>query len=392
MMNKEEWLAKLISFDTTSCHSNLPLINYIANWFEDLKVSFSMTFNDDQTKANLFATLPACDHSLKNGLILSGHTDVVPVNGQKWNTDPFVAIKIDDRIYGRGASDMKGFIAVFLSLLPGYQKMALKRPLHIALSFDEEVGCLGVPLLIADIRKQGFQPAACIVGEPTEMAPVVAHKGIHSFKCSIHGLAAHSSLTPQGCNSIEHGNKMIGWLSELGNRYKKEGPYDQLFDVPFTSLATTMIKGGNAINTIPDLLEFCFEFRNLPEEDPDKIFRQIKTYALEELLQEMRKESTHAAIEIKPLSRIPAFQASDKAWITKVTKNATQKKVTKVSYATEAGQFQNAGIPTIVCGPGRIQEAHKPNEYVTLEQLNQCERFLRDVVNSRNIPLPKLYC
>lgn len=382
-MNTEEWLTKLISFDTTSCRSNLPLIDFMANWFDDLGISFSLTFNEEKTKANLLATLPAEDQSLTDGLILSGHTDVVPVTGQQWDTCPFTAVVKNGRIYGRGSCDMKGFLAVALSLIPEYQRMRLKRPLHFAFSYDEEVGCLGVPFLIADLQKQGFQPAACIVGEPTEMAPVVAHKGIHSFKCVIRGQAAHSSLTPKGCNSIEHGTKLIGWLKSFGEKLKKEGLTDELFDVPFTSLATTMISGGVAMNTIPEHLEFTFEYRNLPEEDPLKIYQTIEAYAFEELLQEMQKESKNASIEIKQLNRIHAFQALEEAWITQTSRKVTQEKnVLKVSYATEAGYFQKAGISTIICGPGSIHDAHTPNESISLEQLEKCKRFLLDVVCS----------
>lgn len=380
-MNKEEWLSKLIAFDTTSCHSNLPLIDALANWFEDLKIPFILTFNEDRSKANLFATLPGRDHAPHGGLILSGHTDVVPVKGQHWDTDPFKATQKEGRIYGRGASDMKGFLAVVLALIPEYQKMELKRPLHFAFSYDEEVGCLGAPLLIADIQKQGIQPAGCIVGEPTEMVPVVAHKGINSFRCSLHGHAMHSSLPPKGCNAIEHGAKLIVWLKALADKLKKEGPADERFDLPYTSLATTMISGGIAINTIPEFLEFCFEFRNLPEVDPRTIYQEFETYALKHLLPEMQKESKTAAIAIKPLNQIPAFQASEEAWITQICRKASQEeKIVKVSYATEAGQFQSAGIPTIICGPGRIQDAHKANEYVEVEQLAKCEQFLREVI------------
>lgn len=373
-MNSEEWLTKLIAFDTTSRHSNLPLIHCIGNWLEQRGIAVRLTYDSSGKKANLFASLPSQD---KGGLLLSGHTDVVPVDGQAWEGDPFCATLKNGRIYGRGACDMKGFIAVVLSLIPEFQERG--HPIHLAFSYDEEVGCLGAPLLIADFQQQGIQPAACIVGEPTEMVPVVAHKGINCFRCRVHGHAAHSSLTPKGCNAIEHAAKLICWLRNYAGKLKEV--QDPLYDVPFTTLTSTMISGGIAVNTIPAFLEFLFEFRNLPEADPEQIYRQINAYAQEHLLPEMRKESPDASIEIESVGKIPAFQTSEEAGIARAAhKAAKETAFRKVSYATEAGLFQQAGIPTIVCGPGSIHEAHKPNEFVTLEQLAKCEEFLRRLV------------
>lgn len=377
-IDKEEWLSKLIAFDTTSCNSNLLLIEYVGNWLDHLKIPVSLTYDSTKAKANLFATLPASDGSLNGGLILSGHTDVVPVTGQPWDSHPFCAVKRDNRIYGRGACDMKGFLAVVLSLIPEIQKNnTRKNPVHIAFSYDEEVGCLGVPLLIADLQQKGIQPSACIVGEPTVMVPVIAHKGINSFKCRLHGLAAHSSLPTKGCNAIEYGAQLICWLRELAKQFKEKGFKDERYDVPYTTLTSTMVSGGIAINTIPSSLEFLFEFRNLPEDNPAQISQTIKNYVTECLIPEMQTESVDAAVEIEPISCIPAFQSSEEGLIEFLGKRDSMK---KVSYATEAGLFQKAGIPTIVCGPGSITEAHKANEFVSLEQLDECEKFLRKVI------------
>ncbi len=377
-MDKEIWLAKLVAYDTTSCNSNLPLIEYVGNWLESLKIPTALTYDPTGTKANLFATLPASDGSLEGGLILSGHTDVVPVSGQAWDSNPFCTTKKNQRIYGRGTCDMKGFLAVVLALIPEFQSTPLKQPVHVAFSYDEEVGCLGVPLLIADLQQKGIHPAACIVGEPTEMVPVVAHKGINSFKCRVHGHAVHSSLTPKGCNAIEYGAKLICWLREFADQLKVKGSQDILYDVPYTTLATTMASGGIAMNTIPSFLEFLFEFRNLPQDNPHLIAQAIKEYVSGHLIREMQKDSTDASVEIELINSIPAFQASDdEIWSEIIGKKDNPK---KVSYATEAGLFQQAGIPTIVCGPGSIVEAHKANEFVSLEQLDTCEKFLRMVV------------
>lgn len=378
IIDKETWLARLVAFDTTSCNSNLPLIECVGNWLDHLKIPFTLTYDPTKTKANLFASLPASDGSLNGGLILSGHTDVVPVSGQVWASNPFCAMKRDNRIYGRGTCDMKGFLAVVLSLIPELQSNSRKYPLHLAFSYDEEVGCLGVPLLIADLQRKGIQPAACIVGEPTEMVPVIAHKGINSFKCRIHGHAAHSSLTSKGCNAIEYGAKLICWLRSFAEQIKEKGIKDDLYDVPYTTLTSTMVSGGIAMNTIPSFLEFLFEFRNLPHDNPNQISQAIKDYVSDYLIPEMQKESVDASVEIEPINSIPAFQASKDIELIKIPKD--RNRIKKVSYATEAGFFQKAGIPTIVCGPGNIMEAHKANEFVSVEQLDECEKFLRMVV------------
>lgn len=377
-MDKEAWLARLVAFDTSSCNSNLPLMECVGNWFDHLQIPFTLTYDPTKTKANLFASIPASDGSLTGGLILSGHTDVVPVSGQVWDSNPFCAIKRDNRIYGRGTCDMKGFLAVVLALIPELQTFPRKHPVHFAFSYDEEVGCLGAPLLIADFQQKGIQPTACIVGEPTEMVPVVAHKGINSFRCRIHGHAVHSSLTSKGCNAIEYGAKLICWLRGFAEQLKEKGSKDDLYDVPYTTLSSTMISGGIAMNTIPSSLEFLFEFRNLPQDNPDQISQAIKDYVSRYLIPEMQKESEDASVEIESMNCIPAFQTSEDIELTEIA--GERDRIKKVSYATEAGLFQKAGIPTIVCGPGSIMEAHKANEFVSLEQLDECEKFLRMVV------------
>lgn len=377
-MDKEAWLNKLIAFDTTSCNSNLPLIEYVGNWLDHLQIPITLTYDPTKTKANLFASLPASDGSLDGGLILSGHTDVVPVSGQVWDSNPFCAIKRDNRIYGRGACDMKGFLAVVLALIPELQTNSRKHPVHLAFSYDEEVGCLGVPLLIADLQRKRIQPTACIVGEPTEMVPVIAHKGINSFKCRIHGHTAHSSLPPKGCNAIEYGAKLICWLRSFADQLKEKGTQDELYDVPYTTLTSTMVSGGIAMNTIPSFLEFLFEFRNLPHDNPNRISQTIKDYVSEHLIPEMQNEWADASVEIEPINCIPAFQSSEDLELIEIA--GERNRINKVSYATEAGLFQKAGIPTIVCGPGSIMEAHKANEFVSLEQLDECEKFLRMIM------------
>ena len=380
-MNSIEWLARLVGVDTTSRHSNLPLINLVQDWFANHRVVTRLTFNAQKTKANLVASLPTQEGSLSGGLLLSGHTDVVPVDGQEWLTNPFEMIEKDGLLYGRGTCDMKGFLAVMLASLPHLQKQRFKKPLHFAFSFDEEIGCLGAPLLIKDLQEAGIRPDACIVGEPTMMLPVIAHKGINVFRCRVHGRAVHSSLTPEGCNAIEYSAKLIHYLHSLAERMRVEGPFDTAFDVPFTSLSTNMIHGGIATNTVPALCEFTFEFRNLPQVAPQLIQEMIVAYIQNQLLPSMRDIVAEANIEFENIAAVPAFEANDAYFYKLVTTCLDQQETkNKVAYATEAGLFQQASIPTLLCGPGSIEQAHRENEYIAISQLQACESFLKNIV------------
>jgi len=382
-MNSIEWLSRLVAIDTTSRNSNLPLIQLAKDWFEQHGLSMRLTYNEEQNKANLVASLPAQSGDLSGGILLSGHTDVVPVDGQQWKTNPFSAVQIDDKIVGRGTCDMKGFLAVILSLVPYLQNKSLQHAVHFALSYDEEVGCHGARLLIADLQKAGIQPAACIVGEPTNMQPVVAHKGIQLVRCRIHGQAAHSSLTPQACNAIEYAATIIHYLHTLATQLAQEGPFDFNFDVPFTTLSVNSIQGGIAHNIIPAECEFYFEFRQLPEVKPAAIIEKIQAYIQTQLLPVMQKKYATAAIELEMIATVPSFEMSETKAITDIKQRlSTDTKVHKVAYATEAGLFQQAAIPTIVCGPGSIEQAHKPDEFVSIAQLEKCERALKQVICS----------
>jgi len=381
MTTSEVWLAKLISFDTTSRNSNLALIHSIQEWLSSHGIVSQLTYDSSGQKANLFATMPAHNGTVQGGMVLSGHTDVVPVDGQKWDTDPFKAIEKAGRIYGRGASDMKGFIAVILALLPEFHKLRLEKPLHFAFSYDEEIGCNGAPHLIADMQKRGIKPDACIVGEPTEMRPVTAHKGISVFKVNARGLATHSSLTPQGCNAIDYAASLVCYIRELANKLRKDGPFDEFYDVPFTSISTNMAQGGNAINTVPASCEFLFEIRNLPATSPQKLLEQIKYYIQTDLLPKMQSEYLKASIDVDLIAQAPGLETSEQTDVIQLARLLTNEKaIHKVAYATEAGLFHNAGIATIVCGPGSIEQAHRANEFIAIEQLRLCEAFLRRLV------------
>lgn len=380
-MNTLKWLSRLISVDTTSRNSNIALIHLVQEWFDQHKAITRLTYNADQSKANLFATLPAQHDKLEGGIIFSGHTDVVPVDGQEWNTNPFEAVQIDDKIYGRGTCDMKGFLAVVLALIPEFQRFTLTKPLHFAFSYDEEVGCLGAPFMIDDLRLANIKPSACIVGEPTDMHPVVAHKGIQAFRCEVHGRAAHSSLTTKGCNAIEYAAELICYIRHLADELRQSGPFDHHFDIPFTTVSVNSIHGGMAANIIPERCEFIFEFRNLPAMKPSVIINKINDYVQNELLPKMQKEYSSAEIQVHNIGVAPSFESFEAASINLLAHSISgEKEIRKVAYATEAGLFQQAQIPTIVCGPGNIEQAHRANEFVTISQLKKCETFLREVV------------
>ncbi|MBV8802594.1 MAG: acetylornithine deacetylase [Gammaproteobacteria bacterium] len=379
-MNTIDWLKKLISFNTISSLSNLELIAAIEAWLSKYHIQSSLTYDDSKIKANLFATLPAKNGNLNGGLILSGHTDVVPVEGQSWETDPFDAFISNNRVYGRGTSDMKGFIAVVLALLPEFCQLSLNKPLHLCFSYDEEVGCLGAPKIIADMQQRGISPDACIVGEPSKMKAVIAHKGINVFRCRIHGLATHSSLTPQGCNAIEYAAQFIHWIKQYAIELQN-AEQDLFYDVSHTTITTNMISGGTAVNIIPSYCEFYFEFRNLPCMNAQIIIDKIKLYAENELTPQMQKNTPDAYITIESIGSVPAHEVSESASITQhVQTLINDVSINKVSYATEAGLFQKANIPTIICGPGSIEQAHQANEYIELSQLIEAENFLRKLV------------
>ena len=383
-----DWLTRLIAFDTVSRYSNLALIDDVKAYCEQLGLTVDLTFNDAKNKANLFVTVPAGKDAdeINHGLVLSGHTDVVPVDGQDWTSEPFTATIRGDKLYGRGACDMKGFIACALTLLPQAVKLSnagqLRRPLHLALSFDEEVGCLGAPLLLADLKARGITPDHCIVGEPTNMAMVVAHKGIAVYRCRVHGKSAHSSLTAQGVNAISYASRLIGYVDELAQEISHRSDNDGLFDVPYSTLSVGTIQGGTATNIVPNLCEFTFDYRNLPHMTQDDILAPIAA-KVAELSTQMQARAADTGIELLQEESVPAMTDNDsaelQALIIALTGDDTRH---KVAYATEGGQFTNSGIPTIICGPGSIEQAHKADEYVALSEMVRCDEFLQKLLNS----------
>ena len=386
--NSLDWLTRLIAFDTVSRHSNLALINDVKAYCEQLGLAVDLTFNEAKTKANLFATVPAGENAdqINNGLVLSGHTDVVPVDGQDWQSDPFTATIRGDKLYGRGACDMKGFIACALTMLPQAVQLSnsgqLRRPLHLALSFDEEVGCLGAPLILADLKARGITPDYCIVGEPTNMAMVVAHKGIAVYRCRVHGKSAHSSLIAQGVNAISYASKLVGYVDTLAEELSARDDNDALFTVPYSTLSVGTIHGGTATNIVPNLCEFTFDYRNLPHMTQDDILTPIQA-KVAELNAQMQARAPETGIELMQEESVPAMTDSDSAELQSLIAALTgDDERHKVAYATEGGQFTNAGISTIICGPGSIEQAHKADEYVELIEIERCDGFLQKLLDS----------
>ncbi len=373
-------LEKLIAFPTVSRDSNLGLIEWVRDELARQGVASRLSYDDERRKANLFATLGPLR---PGGLVLSGHTDVVPVDGQDWKTDPFRAVIADGRVYGRGSADMKGFIAVVLAAVP--KMLAGARagdpPFHIALSYDEELGCVGAPRLIDDFRAAGIQPARCVVGEPTSMRLVNGHKGGIVHRCRVHGRAAHSALAPQGVNAISYAALLITRLREIAQRLQRTEAPDAGYDVPHTTFNVGTISGGIASNIVAELCEFRFDIRYLPSTSPQSLVEELRATA-DELLAEMRAVAPEAAITFERVGGILPLATDAAAPIVGEVSRllGTTEAPTRVGFGTEAGLFDAAGIATVICGPGSIAQAHKPNEFVSFEQLARCERFVEALI------------
>jgi len=379
-----EIIKTLVSIPTVSRDSNLGIIEWIRDYLKKFGIDSRLTYDKNYGKANLFATVGT---GRKPGIVLSGHTDVVPVDGQEWNTDPFIPTLIDDKLFGRGTADMKSFIGISLAMVPKILESDLDSPIHLAFSYDEELGCLGVRELIKDLDEIGIKPAGCIVGEPTDMKIIVGHKGIVVGRCCIRGKEAHSSLTPYGVNAIEYAAKLIVYIRSIADEFssKEERPFG--YAIPFTTINTGTIRGGLSTNTVAKECEFSFDLRYLPTIDPEKIYKRIKNFADESLLPEMRKVSDQASISIDSVAEIPAFSIEENTEIVKLAKKLNRKKFRMeegyVAFGTEASLFQASGIPTVLIGPGSIEQAHRPNEHISMGQIAECEMFMQKLISTR---------
>ncbi|TWO67891.1 acetylornithine deacetylase [Caenimonas sedimenti] len=364
---------QLVRFNTVSANSNLDLIHCIRDELKRLGVASRLTYNAEKTKANLFATL---GEGKPAGLILSGHTDTVPWDGQAWSMDPLSAEVRDGRLYGRGSADMKSFIAIALAHAETFLNSRAPFALHFAFSYDEEVGCFGVKELIADMRDAGVAPLACIVGEPTSMVPAIAHKGVYRYKCCVRGKEAHSSLTPHSVNAIEMAAKLVGQVRGMAEGFERDEPRYEGFDVPFSTASVGQFHGGIADNVVPRDAEFRYEFRDLPTAYARAMQAQVVAYA-RSLEPAMQAVAPDTGFSFETICEIPSFLGAEGDAVTQLAlRLAGEQRVTQVAFGTEAGIFKNAGIPTVVCGPGSIQQAHQPDEYVGLDQLARCQAFM----------------
>lgn len=380
--NSLELARTLVQMNTVSAHSNLELIHFVRDELQKLGVTSRLTWNADKTKANLFATL---GEGKPAGIILSGHTDTVPWDGQAWTVDPLSATVRDGRLYGRGSADMKSFIAIALAHAQAFLDSPAPFAVHLAFSYDEEVGCFGVRELIADLRDAGIRPLACIIGEPTGMVPAIAHKGVYRYKCCVRGKEAHSSLTPQSVNAIEMAARVIGRIRDMAEGFEREEPRYEGFDVPFSTASVGQFHGGIADNVVPRDAEFRYEFRDLPTANVQAMQQAVldQARALEPAIQKIAPD---AGFSFETICEVPSFLGSAKDAVTRLALRLSgEDRTTLVAFGTEAGLFKNAGIPTVVCGPGYIVQAHQPDEYVSLDQLARCEAFMRGLAATRAI-------
>ena len=374
-------LKKLVSFDTTSFKSNLDLIRFIENYLNDLNIKSELIYDETKNKANLFTTIGP---NLQGGIVLSGHTDVVPITKQNWTSDPFILTERDNKLFGRGSSDMKGFIAIVLSRVSAMVEKKLKKPIHLAFSYDEEIGCVGVHSLLDLIKKKSINPEFCIVGEPTSMEMVIGHKGKHAYDVKVDGLSCHSGQAPYGVNAINYASKLINYIEEINKEKSIKGPFDNEYEIPYSTLHTGLIKGGTILNIVPNLCQFEFEIRHLAEDDPLEIIQRIKQYTEELLIKEMHNISSETNIEINEKINYPGLNISESISPVKQVKellgNSSHK---KVIFGTEGGLFKRElNLPTIICGPGSIDQAHKPDEFISIQQIEKGGTFIDKLINN----------
>jgi acetylornithine deacetylase len=372
-----DMLARLIAFDTTSRDGNLPLIDfveaYLADWgIESLRVDF-----EAGKKTNLYATIGP-EH--QGGIVLSGHTDVVPVDGQNWSTDPFELTEKDGLLYGRGTCDMKGFLATALALVPDFKAAKLTTPIHLALSCDEEVGCIGVRPLVAYIKEHLPKPKAVIVGEPTLMKVVNAHKGAHTFSTEVTGLEAHSSCTHLGVNSILVAGELLSEIGRIAQDMRERGDPSGRFNPPYTTVHVGLIEGGTAKNIIPRRCAFKWETRLLPGADPDEVPTRFNAFA-KTLEPAMHEISSDTGVRTDRTNVVPGLRPEPDSPAENLALHLAEANGTEaVSYCTEAGLFQEIGIPAIICGPGSIEQAHKPDEFIAISEMEKCETFMKKLI------------
>jgi acetylornithine deacetylase len=368
-------LERLVGFDTTSRNSNLELIGFLRAYFDDLGVKYRVSHNPEGTKANLHAIIGPQE---PGGIALSGHVDTVPVDGQAWSSDPFTLRRIGDRLQGRGAADMKGFVASFLAAVPDMQARHFVKPLHLFISFDEEVGCHGARRLIEDLDESGLKPALCVVGEPSGMQPILAHKGKLALKVSVRGKPGHSSEPTRGVNAVHAAAEAIAYVAAEARRFARIGPFEEGYDPAYTTAHVGTINGGTILNIIPERAEFAMEWRTIPADDPYAELDRLKQFVATQIEPAMHHIDPASGFAYEVNAWLPALSLAPDHELTDVVKQLTgANSAGKVAYGTEGGLYQQAGIATIVCGPGHIAQAHQPDEWIAQAQLDECDRFLR---------------
>jgi acetylornithine deacetylase len=374
-----EMLGRLVAFDTTSVNSNLEMISYMDDFLKALGIESRLTFNEDKSKANLWATIGPKD---KGGIVLSGHTDVVPVKGQEWSSDPFKMVRCGSKLYGRGTSDMKGFIACAMAHAGDMAWRDLETPIHFAFSYDEEIGCLGVRELIKDMAENLPLPVAVIVGEPTLMQIIGGNKGGRGFITKVHGVDGHSSQPALGANAIMAAARIASFLEDLQKRLRDNADPNNGFVPPYTTIDLGLISGGTAHNIIPALCEFNWGFRGLPTDDIDALEAEVRQFIDEKIVPSLKTISPDAGVTTTMRIDVPALLPDDGSPAESLIRHLTGLNQSgRVSYGTEAGRFQKAGVPGVIFGPGSIEQAHIPDEFIEVEQMEACSDFIGKLVD-----------
>ncbi len=370
-----EMLRHLVAFDTTSRNSNLALIDFAEDWLTRNHIPVRRSLNPEGTKANLHAIIGP---NVSGGIALSGHVDTVPVDGQAWSRDPFTLFEQDGKLYGRGSCDMKGFVAAALAAVPDLAAMNLAKPVHLFITYDEETNMDGARRLVADIGESGLKPDLCVVGEPSLMQPILAHKGRIAIKVSVRGSPGHSSEPERGVNAVHAAAEAVAYMAAEARRIAKEGPFVEGFDPPYTTAHVGTLSGGTILNIIPEAAEFVMEWRFVPGHDADEEFARFRHYVDANIQSWMQESDPSTGFSYEIVGFLPGMGLADDHELTNLVKQITGSNSTgKVSYGTEGGIYEEAGIPSIVCGPGAIQQAHKPDEWVAVSQLDACDEFIR---------------
>jgi acetylornithine deacetylase len=378
-MTTTDLLDRLVSFDTTSRNSNLALIGFIRDYLDGHGVTYRVSTDAAGQKANLHAVIGP--HQA-GGLALSGHVDTVPVDGQAWTGDPFALRRRDGKLFARGSCDMKGFVAACLSAVPDLQARTLVRPLHLFISYDEEVGCGGAKRLIQDLGESGLRPDLCVVGEPSGMKPILAHKGKLNLDVRVRGLTGHSSEPSKGVNAVQAAGEAIAWVAREARRLAAEGPFEQGFDPPHTTIHAGTMEGGTILNIIPERAGFSMEWRVIPGDSPHRQVERLRAWIAEAIEPDMKAVHPDCGFSYDITLEMPGMALPADHVLTSVVQQVTgSNSAGKVAYGTEGGFFETAGIPTIICGPGHIAQAHQPDEWVAETQLAACDQFIRDLAD-----------